>query len=198
MHADMKKITTILFSAVAAIIVFLIALVPTCSSTDKEVINDGAVEAAKNDTLVLKLDEVLFISGTGDERLDENQAIQQIEHWGGSDVAAQSDGSYTATFTSEAYAALKQEFKDDLDNCILGATKGNYPDVTSATQQQDYARIEVVVQGPVDLDALTAPRELGMKACMYRAIIGEKVACVVDVVDEAGKNLGTLSYPDQG
>ena len=179
-----------------AIIIFILAFVPTCSHEENDP-SEGATHTVSTEFMV-KLDEILFIAGTGDARLDEDQAVKQIESWGGFDVSAQSDGSYTATFSTKAYNELKQSLKDDLDKCIEGASKGDYPDVVGASFEKSYEHIEVVAKGNVDLKSLTAPRELGMKACMYRAVAGEQVTCTVDVVDESGKKLGTLSYPEQG
>ena len=134
--------------------------------------------------------DILGISERGREKF--------LERLGATDIAAQDDGSYVVSLSSEDFAAFASHAYQAIQDKIKSSmTDGTYTGVTSVDYDETFATVVVVLDSKTipDSDAGLATN-LGHAANLYQQIAGLPVSCDVIVMNSEGETLSESMFPE--
>lgn len=134
--------------------------------------------------------DILGISERGREKF--------LERLGATDIAAQDDGSYVVSLSSEDFAAFASHAYQAIQDKIKSSTTdGTYTGVTSVDYDETFATVVVVLDSKTipDSDAGLATN-LGHAANLYQQIAGLPVSCDVIVMNSEGETLSESMFPE--
>lgn len=120
-----------------------------------------------------------------------------LQQLGCTDIAAGSDGSYTAKLAGDAYQKLVSDQRA-MSVQTIDAMKGSktYAHIQDVSYDDNLTWVKIALNTDTPgLEDTYAPAVAGVAATQYQTIAGKAVGCSVTVTGASGAQLSSANYP---
>jgi hypothetical protein len=126
-----------------------------------------------------------------------SEITKALESYNATDIAENSDGSYTVTMSNEGYAAFVKDVKQQVENVLLAMPGSkSYSAISKASYNDDFTQITLTsLKAEVTSESEQACELAGYLACMYQVIAGQDMHAEVTLVGTNGTTIATFTYP---